>query len=32
MIGAELIIDSAAGKGTTLRLSVRRKDDTRPDL
>lgn len=32
MIGAEFIIDSAPGKGTTLRLSVRRKDDTRPDL
>jgi len=32
LIGAELNVDSAAGKGTTLRLTVRRKHDTRPDL
>lgn len=32
MIGAEFSVDSAPGKGTTLRLGVRRKDDTRPDL
>lgn len=32
MIGAKLIIESAPGKGTTLRLHARRKDDTRPHL
>lgn len=32
MIGAKLIVESAPGKGTTLRFSARRKDDTRPHL
>lgn len=31
-IGAELNIESKPGSGTTLRLTVRRKHDTRPDL
>lgn len=32
MIGAEFVIDSAPGKGTTLRLRVGRNNDTRPDM
>jgi signal transduction histidine kinase len=32
LIGGELVLESAPGKGTTVRLTLRRHDDTRPDL
>jgi two-component system sensor histidine kinase UhpB len=32
LIAAEIAVDSAPGAGTTVRLTVRRADDTRPDL
>jgi signal transduction histidine kinase len=31
-LDGELTVESAAGKGTTVLLVVRRKDDTRPDM